>query len=83
MKRRKDEEASNMSGLAGDLQQLPERALADSESVQELLDEGNAFEASAVAGVENAKDPDQSEIVTKEVPEDDVPAEYLDDDRVS
>jgi hypothetical protein len=48
--------------------------------VEELLEEGNAFEADAVLGVENAKDPDVSEVTTREVPEDDVPAEYLDDD---
>jgi len=57
---------------------------ADSESVEELVEEGNAFEAAAVAGVENAKDPDVSEVTTHEVPEDDVPSEYLNDDgRVS
>jgi hypothetical protein len=48
--------------------------------VEELLEEGNTFEADAVAGVENAKDPDASEVTTRQVPEDDVPQEYLDDD---
>jgi hypothetical protein len=48
------------------------------------VEEGNAFEAAAIAGVENAKDPDVSEVTTHEVPEDDVPSEYLNDDgRVS
>jgi hypothetical protein len=41
---------------------------------------GNAFEANAVQGVENAKPPDVSE-VTREVPEDDVPEEYLNNDK--
>jgi hypothetical protein len=50
------------------------------ESVAELVEEGNAFEADAVDGVENAKDPDVSEVTTGEVPEDDVPQEYLSDD---
>jgi hypothetical protein len=36
-----------------------------------------------VAGVEDAEDPDVSEVVTREVPEDDVRGEYLDDDRVA
>jgi hypothetical protein len=31
--------------------------------------------------VENAKDADVAEVTTHEVPEDDVPEEYLDDDR--
>lgn len=45
-----------------------------------LLEEGNTFEADAVAGVENAKDPDVSEVTTRQVPEDDIPEEYLNDD---
>ena len=53
---------------------------ADSESVDELVEEGNAFEAGAVAGVEEADDQDTREVHTHEVPEDDVPDEYLDKD---
>jgi hypothetical protein len=45
------------------------------------MEEGNAFEADAVQGVENAKTPDVSEVRTREVPADDVPAEYLNDDK--
>jgi len=45
-----------------------------------LLEEGNAFEADVVAGVENADDADEKEVRTHEVPEDDVPNEYLDKD---
>lgn len=52
----------------------------DSESVDELVEEGNAFEAGAVAGVEEADDHDTREVHTHEVPEDDVPDEYLDKD---
>jgi N utilization substance protein A len=69
------------AGQSGDLQQLPDAAAADSESVEELVEEGNAFEADAVQGVEDAKPPDVSEVKTREVPEDDVPAEYLDNDK--
>jgi len=36
----------------------------------------NAFEASIVDGVENAKDPDVSEVTTRQVPEGYVPEEY-------
>jgi hypothetical protein len=53
---------------------------ADSESVGELLDEGNAFEAGVVEGVEEADDSDEREVRTHEFPEDDVPEEYLDKD---
>ena len=51
---------------------------ADSESVDELLEEGNAFEADVVTGVEDAGNADEKEVRTHEVPEDDVPGEYLD-----
>ncbi|MBS1851152.1 MAG: hypothetical protein JST79_09595 [Acidobacteria bacterium] len=53
---------------------------ADSESVDELVEEGNIFEAGAVAGVEQADDEDGREVHTRQVPEDDVPEEYLDRD---
>jgi hypothetical protein len=65
-------------GQAGDLQGLSDAAGADSESVDELLEEGNAFEAEAVKGVQDAKDADEGEVRTHEVPEDDVPGEYKD-----
>ena len=65
-------------GQSGDLQGLSNIEGADSESVAELIEEGNAFEADAVAGVEHAGDTDQKEVRTHEVPQDDVPGEYLD-----
>lgn len=67
-------------GQAGDLQGLPQRTGPDSESVEELLEEGNTLEAGVVAGVEEADDADEREVHTHEVPEDDVPDEYLDRD---
>jgi hypothetical protein len=77
---KRDELGPDSAGQSGDTQQLSDTASADSESVEELVEEGNAFEADAVDGVENAKDPDVSEVTTREVPEDDVPGEYLDND---
>ena len=71
---------SGAAGQAGDLQGLPTSAEADSESVEQLLEEGQTFEADAVEGVERAPDADQGEVTTKQVPEDDVPLEYLDND---
>lgn len=65
------------AGQSGDLQGLSGIAGAGSESVEELLEEGNAFEAELVKGVEDAGDADEGEVVTHEVPEDDVPEEYL------
>jgi len=68
-------------GQSGDLQGLSNRRSANSESVDELLEEGNSFEAGIVQGVEDAGDADEGEVRTREVPEDDVPAEYLDEDK--
>jgi len=65
---------------SGDLQGLSAVERADSESVDELLEEGNTFEAGAVMGVEAADDAEGGEVHTHEVPEDDVPGEYLDKD---
>jgi hypothetical protein len=62
--------------LSGDLQGLSSIEDADSESVAELLEEGNAFEADVVKGVEDAPSPDTGPVRTHEVPEDDVPDEY-------
>ncbi|HZI55968.1 MAG TPA: hypothetical protein VFF39_04300 [Verrucomicrobiae bacterium] len=67
-------------GQSGDTQGLSRREYVDSESVEELLEEGQYIEAEAVSGVENAKDPDESEVTTSEIPEDDVPEEYTDRD---
>ena len=63
---------------SGDLQGLSNVEGADSESVDELLEEGNAFEADVVKGVEDAENADAGEVRTHEVPQDDVPGEYLD-----
>jgi hypothetical protein len=63
-------------GQSGDLQGLTNREGANSESVDELLEEGNSFEAEVVKGVEDALDADEGEVRTHEIPEDDVPEEY-------
>jgi len=67
-------------GQSGDTEGLSRAEEAASESVEELVEEGQAFEAGIVSGVENADDADVSEVVTRQVPEDDVPQEYLDED---
>ena len=72
-----DELGPDSAGQSGDIQQLPDTPIAASESVQELAEEGNAFEAAIVSGVEDAKRPDESEVTTHEVPEDDIPTRIL------
>ncbi len=64
---------------SGDLQGLSDVESADSESVDELIEDGDAFEAGVISGVEAADGEDEREVHTHEVPEDDVPSEYLDD----
>ena len=67
-------------GQAGDTQGLSRHESVDSESVEELMEEGQYLEAEAVSGVEDAPDADESEVHTREVLEDDVPEEYTDRD---
>lgn len=66
-------------GQSGDVQGLSGIERAGSESVEELVEEGNAFEAEVVKGVEDASYADEKEVRTHEVPEDDVPEEYRDE----
>ena len=76
-----DTVAFGLEGLgpqSGDLQGLSNVEGADSDSVDQLLEEGNAFEADVVKGVEDAGDADEMEVRTHEVPQDDVPGEYQD-----
>jgi hypothetical protein len=73
------ETLESRSGVqSGDLQGLSQNEGVDSESVDELVEEGNAFEAGVVSGVEDAGNRGVKEVRTREVPEDDVPEEYLD-----
>jgi hypothetical protein len=76
----RDRNASTSGRESSDFQGLSRAEQADSESVDELVEEGNLFEAGAVAGVEEADDSDEKEVHTHEVPENDVPEEYLDED---
>ncbi|HMH05494.1 MAG TPA: hypothetical protein VK579_02320 [Terriglobales bacterium] len=75
-----EESVARSGGQSGDLQGLSHVETADSESVDELLEEGNAFEADVVKGVEEAGNAEGREVHTHEVPEDDVPGEYRDKD---
>ena len=68
------------AGQSGDTQGLSDLAEAGPQSIEELVEDGQSFEAEAISGVEEAPDPDVAEVHTKQVPEDDVPSEYLDRD---
>jgi hypothetical protein len=66
------------AGQSGDDMGLSHDEGAGSESVAELVEEGQYFEAEAVSGTERPY-PDEGEVRTHEVPEDDVPLEYQKD----
>ena len=69
------------AGQSGDLQGLSQVPDADSESVEQLVEEGQALEADVIEGVEQASDSEKTpEVRTHERAEDDVPPEYLDRD---
>jgi len=57
-----DGRRSRSGEQAGDLQGLSRRESADSEGVDELLEEGNVFQADAVLGVEDADVEDPEEV---------------------
>jgi len=65
--------------MSGDLQGLHDTERAGPESVSELIEEGNAFEAGIVEGVEEAENNPEQEVRTREIPQDDVPPEYQDE----
>ena len=54
------------AGQSGDTQGLSDVAEAGSESVQELIEEGQYFEAEVLLGVEAADAADEKEVHTKE-----------------
>lgn len=67
---------ANSGGQSGDLQGLSNVERADSESVDELLEEGNAFEAEVVKGVQDAPDADQGEVRTHQQREEDITEDF-------
>jgi hypothetical protein len=73
----------NSGGQSGDTQGLSDLEESSFESVEELVEEGQFFEAEVVSGIENAPDADQGPVRTRQVPEDDVSPEYLERDEPS
>ena len=80
MAKNKKESVTYSTIQSGDTQGLSDVAEAGSESVAELVEEGQSYEAEVIGGIENAPDADQGEVRTRQVREDDVPGEYLDED---
>ena len=70
---------AHSAGQSGDTQGLSNVEETDSESVEELVEEGQNFEAGTLSGIEDAN-ASQGEVRTRQVLEDDVPREYLEND---
>jgi hypothetical protein len=70
----RDETGPDSGGQSGDLQGI------DDEDVADLLEEGQSFEAGIVSGLDRGASADDGGLKVREVPEDDVPSEYLDDE---
>jgi hypothetical protein len=70
-----DKPGPDSAGQSGDDMGLSKDEAAGSESVAELAEEGQFFEAEAVSGLERPY-PDEARVRTREVKEDDVPREY-------
>ena len=64
-----DVEPSDEGGQSGDEEGLPDDPVSSSESVEELADEGQAFEAEVIDGIENAPLADEGERIIRERPE--------------
>ena len=52
------------AGQSGDIEGLSAIATGNSESVAELVEEGQDLEAEKVSSIENAPDPDEAEVMT-------------------
>src|SRR4051794_12633781 len=61
-----EEEVANDAGQSGDTTLISDIATADSESVRELVDEGQDFEAEIITGVERAADHSESVMKPRE-----------------
>jgi hypothetical protein len=60
-------------GQSGDIQGLPGLEESGPESVEELAEEGQDYEAEVIAGVENVPDADQGGVRSRRIREDDLP----------
>ena len=67
---------------SGDLEGLETDEREGMESVAELADEGQDFEAERLEAIENAPDPDQSEIQPRKIPNRSGPRKFKDRNRL-
>ena len=75
------EPGAHKGDMSGDLQGLSTLEYDDSESVSELIEEGQDLEAELIEGVEDAPDADQGNVRVHKAPQKDVP-DYKDRNRI-
>jgi hypothetical protein len=75
-----EDDASLTAGQSGDLQGISNLADADPESVEELLEDGQALEAEIVSGVEDARD--EREVPARGRIEDDPPHPFKERNKI-
>ncbi len=75
-------EGPDSAGMSGDVEGLDDEAEASDESVEELVEDGQYFEAEVVDGVENAPDADVSEVHVHERPETPMDREDISDEEL-
>ena len=72
------ETGAGSAGQSGDLQGLSGREESESESVSELVEEGQFYEASLVDAIENTPSAADGPLRPRKRTEDDLPPEYAD-----
>ncbi len=69
----------NSGGQSGDTQGISDKTESSSESIEELIEEGQFTEAGILEGIEDAADGDPKPLRPKQFPVDDLPLEYQDE----
>jgi hypothetical protein len=77
-KQRPPETGPASAGQSGDIQGLSGKEDVENESVRELQEEGQFFEASVVEGIENRAFEEEGEVRVRRRSEDDLRPEYTD-----
>ena len=67
------------AGQSGDTQGLSDKTESSSESIEELIEEGQFTEAGILEGIEDSNEGDPTPLRPKQFPEDDIPLEYQDE----
>ena len=75
-------EGPDSGGMSGDVEGLDDEAEASDESVEELVEDGQYYEAEVVDGVENAPDADEGEVHVHERPETPMDREDISDEEL-